>query len=63
MINDICTAIAQALSPDHQAVVAGSNNPYDAGETASRIVSVLAEADLEGIVLKKFHDLPGKAAG
>jgi UDP-hydrolysing UDP-N-acetyl-D-glucosamine 2-epimerase len=61
--NDISTAIAQALTSDHQAVVACSTNPYDSGETASRIVSILAKADLEGIVLKKFYDLPGEATG
>ncbi len=51
-------AIRRALSPAFHASLAGQASPYGEGGAAPRIKEALATADLDGILLKRFHDLP-----
>ena len=55
-------AIGRALeyldSKEFQAMLPTVRNPYGEGGASDRIVEVLESADLEGILKKKFYDLP-----
>ncbi|MBX9845850.1 MAG: UDP-N-acetylglucosamine 2-epimerase (hydrolyzing) [Xanthobacteraceae bacterium] len=52
-------AIRRALDPDMNAVIAADNPPYGrAGNAAKAIVERLRDVDLNGILRKRFHDLP-----
>jgi UDP-N-acetylglucosamine 2-epimerase (non-hydrolysing)/GDP/UDP-N,N'-diacetylbacillosamine 2-epimerase (hydrolysing) len=42
----------QALTPEFRASLAGMNNPYGDGNAAKRIVKVLVETQLEGLLVK-----------
>lgn len=56
----IARAIAQALSPEFRASLAGLKNPYGDGHAANRIVRVLSEITLgDALVVKRFCDLQG----
>ena len=52
----IDAALRQALGRDMQAVATRRKNPYGSPGAARRIVEILAEARLEGILLKRFCD-------
>lgn len=54
----IIAGIAQALSPSFRASLAGMVSPYGDGNAAQKIVPVLRDADLNGIVRKQFFDIP-----
>jgi GDP/UDP-N,N'-diacetylbacillosamine 2-epimerase (hydrolysing) len=54
----ITAAIATLYSRDFQASLAGVTNPYGDGGASGRIVRVLAEHPLAGLVQKRFYDLP-----
>ena len=54
----ILAAIRQLDDPDFRRVVAGAVNPYGQGGASERIVQVLQNVPLEGIVKKSFHNLP-----
>lgn len=49
-------AIEQALSPEMQAIAARKETPYGSPGAGRRIVSELRTANLDGIMLKRFHD-------
>ena len=52
----IGAAMQRAIGQDMQTVAAQRENPYGAPGAARKIVQILAEAQLEGILLKRFHD-------
>uniref|UniRef100_A0A7C2JWS8 UDP-N-acetylglucosamine 2-epimerase (Hydrolyzing) n=1 Tax=Schlesneria paludicola TaxID=360056 RepID=A0A7C2JWS8_9PLAN len=57
--DEILHAIQRAASPEFRASLSGLVNPYGDGHAAERIVDVLASARLDdGVILKRFHDLP-----
>ncbi len=59
--DSIGKALAQALGDDFSSVLASSTNPYDPygdGETSRRVIEVLRSIDLDGVLKKRFHDLP-----
>lgn len=58
----IQTAIAQALSPEHRRRAAEAETPYGRPGAAERIVRVLRDTPLNGILQKRFYDLPDAAA-
>lgn len=55
-------AIRRALSPAFQELAARRETPFGSGGAAARMVEVLEEAALDGILFKRFHDLPGGPA-
>jgi UDP-hydrolysing UDP-N-acetyl-D-glucosamine 2-epimerase len=54
----IAGAIACALSPEHQRLAARTTSPYGDGYAARRIRDVLASIEFDGLLIKRFHDLP-----
>lgn len=51
-------ALQKLYSPEFQAALPGVRNPYGDGGASARIVDVLEEVELQGLVRKVFHDLP-----
>jgi UDP-hydrolysing UDP-N-acetyl-D-glucosamine 2-epimerase len=54
----IAAALRRALDPGFRASVAGLDNPYGEGETSRIVVDALADAELDRLRDKRFHDLP-----
>jgi GDP/UDP-N,N'-diacetylbacillosamine 2-epimerase (hydrolysing) len=54
----ITGAIATLYSPAFQQSLASVKNPYGEGGASDRIVQILAEHPLDGLLKKPFHDLP-----
>ena len=54
----IAEAIGRLYSPAFQEALARVENPYGDGGASRRIVRVLAEHPLQGLVQKRFYDLP-----
>ncbi len=54
----IAAAISRLYEPEFQASLATVRNPYGEGGAAELVVSVLEELELDGILKKRFHDLP-----
>jgi GDP/UDP-N,N'-diacetylbacillosamine 2-epimerase (hydrolysing) len=50
-------AIGQLFSPDFRGIAAAAINPYGDGGASARIVQVLSNHALTGLVKKSFHDL------
>lgn len=60
---EIADGLRRALDPGFRASLAGLVNPYGDGGAAERIVARLRDVELgPGLLVKKFHDLPGTAA-
>ena len=55
--DDIATAIGKALSPEFSEMARTTDSPFGRGGVAQRVAAVLKEADIEGILMKSFHDL------
>lgn len=55
--NDILRAIEIALSLDFRSMLGDVANPYGNGGAAARIVEVLANCRLEGLLTKSFYDI------
>jgi GDP/UDP-N,N'-diacetylbacillosamine 2-epimerase (hydrolysing) len=55
--SSIGAALGKLYSPDFQAGLAGVRNPYGEGGASERIVAVLRDHPLDGIVKKAFYDL------
>jgi UDP-N-acetylglucosamine 2-epimerase (non-hydrolysing)/GDP/UDP-N,N'-diacetylbacillosamine 2-epimerase (hydrolysing) len=53
----ITRAIGHALSPEFRAGLSEVESLYGSGDAAAKITQVLKEADLEGILIKPFHDV------
>jgi UDP-hydrolysing UDP-N-acetyl-D-glucosamine 2-epimerase len=58
-VEAISIAIEKALSPDFRNFASKISNPYGDGKAAKRIADTICRTDLQGIVVKKFYDLPG----
>jgi GDP/UDP-N,N'-diacetylbacillosamine 2-epimerase (hydrolysing) len=54
----IGAAIARLYSPDFATLARTVRNPYGDGGASERIVAVLASVELDGILKKRFFDLP-----
>lgn len=50
-------AFKKLYSPEFKKVLRGVINPYGSGDVARKIVKVLKGTDLNGIIIKKFHDI------
>ena len=57
----IAEALAYVQTAGFRSLLASSRSPYDPygdGETSRRVVDVLRTVDLDGVLKKRFHDLP-----
>lgn len=54
----IRAAIERALTPEHQALAARKDTPYGVPGAAEKIVAILRDTPLDGILHKHFYDLP-----
>jgi len=54
----IGSALARLFSTEFQARLAAVENPYGNGGASDAIVKVLAQRSLEGLLKKRFYDLP-----
>ena len=54
----IAAAIARMYSLEFQSALTSVRNPYGDGGASERITRVLETTDLNGILKKRFHDLP-----
>ena len=54
---NISAAIKSLYSEDFKTILEETTNPYGEGGASARVVKVLREVTLEGIVKKTFHDL------
>lgn len=53
----IVAGIGQALTPEFRAACRDAECPFGDGHSAEKIVKVLGEWPLEGLLIKQFHDL------
>lgn len=54
---EIVAGIARALTPGFRAAIRDAECPFGDGHSAEKIVKVLAEWPLQGLLIKQFHDL------
>lgn len=54
----ITDAIRRVYTPEFQRVVVGVRNPYGDGGAADHIVEAIRTVELDGIIKKRFHDIP-----
>lgn len=54
---EIAAAIHKALSPEMQRLAAQAENPYYKPDTLARMTDLLATYPLEGLLMKRFHDI------
>ena len=54
----ISAALAQLYSPEFQTILSAVRNPYGDGGASERVVNTLAAVQLEGILKKRFFNLP-----
>jgi len=55
----IAEALRKLFSAEFQAVAKSARNPYGEGGASEKIVRILAEVPLAGLLAKSFHDLRG----
>ena len=55
--DEILGAIKRAYSSEFRQILKDTLNPYDGGESSKKIVEILKNANLEGILKKKFYDI------
>ena len=60
--DSISAALERLFSPQFHRIAQARANPYGGGETAREIVRILAEHPLDGLIRKRFYDLPCAAA-
>ena len=60
--DEIAAAIRKALSPEFRAALGGAPQAYGTPGAAARIVRVLKSHPLDGVLMKRFHDLAGLEA-
>ena len=59
--DSVVAAITRALSPEHRALVSTMVPPYGAtGDVSRRMTEILDTVPLDGILQKRFFDLPGE---
>jgi UDP-N-acetylglucosamine 2-epimerase (non-hydrolysing)/GDP/UDP-N,N'-diacetylbacillosamine 2-epimerase (hydrolysing) len=56
--SSIEAAISQALSEPFRAHLASVESPYGHGGATEKLLDVLESVSIDGIVMKRFHDLP-----
>ena len=56
-VNSIDAALTHALSTEHKARARTADNPYGGPGASAKIKAALATAELDGILMKHFHDL------
>ena len=54
---EILAAIKRAYSKEFEQTLKDTINPYDGGNPSKKIVKILKEIKLEGILKKKFYDI------
>lgn len=54
---EIASAIRKALSPEMQQIAAHAENPYYKPDTLGQMTDLLATYPLEGLLMKRFHDI------
>lgn len=54
----IGTALQKLYAPEFQAMLANVRNPYGEGGASEKIVEILRDQSLDGLLKKTFHDLP-----
>jgi UDP-hydrolysing UDP-N-acetyl-D-glucosamine 2-epimerase len=54
----IAAAIRRAISPEFNAGIKDQINPYGSGNAAQKIVAHLKTVELDGLIMKRFHDMP-----
>lgn len=59
----IADALRRALDPAFRQLAAAASTPYGDGKAAPRIARVLLDYPLDGLLQKRFHDLPGASHG
>jgi GDP/UDP-N,N'-diacetylbacillosamine 2-epimerase (hydrolysing) len=57
-LENIRQALRTVYTPDFKASLAETKNPYGDGGASKKIVQVLKDQPINGILKKKFHDLP-----
>jgi len=57
LADSIVAAIEKVLSPEFQKIVAEGKTVFGEGGASMRIKELLKVTSLEGILLKRFHDL------
>lgn len=57
-VADIEKAIAQALDPQFRSSLNEMKNIFGDGQSSEQIIGIIRETDLEGLIVKKFRDLP-----
>jgi GDP/UDP-N,N'-diacetylbacillosamine 2-epimerase (hydrolysing) len=57
--NSISVAISQALSPEFRALLGTMEMPFGDGNAAPRIKKILKTHPLEGLLMKRFHEVHG----
>lgn len=55
--DEILGAIKRAYLSEFRQILKDALNPYDGGESSKKIVEILKNANLEGILKKKFYDI------
>jgi len=56
--DSVAAAISQALEPAHRALAARADTPYGRAGASALIARTLATVPLDGLLRKRFHDLP-----
>jgi len=56
--SSIASALQRLYSPEFQAKLVTTKNPYGDGGASERVVDVLHKVPLSGLLKKRFHDLP-----
>jgi GDP/UDP-N,N'-diacetylbacillosamine 2-epimerase (hydrolysing) len=56
--NEITQALNQLYSKDFQDSLIQVSNPYGEGGASQKIISVLKNIDINGVLKKSFYDLP-----
>lgn len=54
---EILTAIKRAYSKEFEQILKDTINPYDGGNPSKKMVKILKETKLDGILKKKFYDI------
>ena len=54
---EILAAIKKAYSKEFEQILKNTSNPYDGGNPSKKMVKILKEIKLDGILKKKFYDI------
>ena len=62
-VKEIGQAMARVMTAEFRELASNCISPYGHGGSVEKIVNVLQDFPLEGILAKRFHDLPGSPNG